>query len=145
MPTALVVDDSKLICMMLTFILKEQGYAVQTVEHGGYALDILRRSTESLVVMLNLAMPVMDGEAVLEAVAEDETLAARHVFVMVTAGEERAGSGRVAALRDYLGVPLVPKPFKPQHIITAIDEAMQRRRDRQDLNTSREYPLCAEE
>lgn len=131
MSSALVVDDSPMICRILSLILQTKGYTVQTVGHGGLALDILRRSREGKIVLLDLCMPRVDGRDVLAAVAEDEALAARHVIIMVTAAYVAATTGDVAALRNYLCVPLVTKPFKPQQIIDEVVEADQRLRDRQ--------------
>ncbi|HEX5441790.1 MAG TPA: response regulator [Ktedonobacterales bacterium] len=136
MPSALVVDEDVGIRKLLTFVLREYDYSVQAAAHGGYALDILRRSGEGMIVTLGLVMPIVNGAAVLEAVAEDETLAARHVFIMVTGCTPGAESGRVAALRNYLGVPLLPKPFTLEQIDEAITEAARRMYDRQGWYTA---------
>jgi CheY-like chemotaxis protein len=129
----LVVDDNPRIRKLLCTVLTMEGYTViQTVEHGGPALDILRASREGLVVLLGLLgllgllMPCVDGEDVLEAVASDEVLTAHHAFVMVTASARRASTGRVAELRERLGVPLIEKPFTIYQILDAVEEASAR-------------------
>lgn len=126
MPTVLVVDDDPGIRLMLSEVLTLEGYAVQTAVHGGLALDILRTSTEGMVVLLGLAMPEVDGEMILEAVAADKELASRHIFIMVTGSRQRAASGRVAALREALGVPFLPKPIEMDQLFDAVEAAARR-------------------
>ncbi len=84
----------------------------------------MRASRDRLVVLLGLMMPYVDGEAVLEAVAADEELANRHAIIMVTASN--ATAGRVAELREQLSVPLIPKPFKFEEILDAVEAAAAR-------------------
>ena len=122
-PTVLVVDDSPIICMLFHAVLTRAGYPVATFEYGGPALEQMRASPQPLIVLLGLVMPAVDGEQVLEAVAADPILAARHRLIMVTASTERASGGRVAALRRQLGVPLIPKPFTVGQILAAVAEA----------------------
>lgn len=124
MPTVLVVDDDCAIRRMLVEILSLEGYPTLTAEHGGRALNILLSSREGMVVLLGLNMPVVDGRVVLEVVARIADLAARHVFVMVTGSVERATTGRVAELRELLGVRLIAKPFTMQQITDAVEEAV---------------------
>lgn len=124
MVPVLVVDDSPGVLALARAMLERQGYAVvATVEHGGPALDQMRASAERLVVLLGLTMPVVDGEQVLEAVAADASLAARHRVVMMTADVERATRGRVAELRRQLGVSLVAKPFTSAQLMQAVEDA----------------------
>jgi CheY-like chemotaxis protein len=122
----LVVDDDPAIRKMLSEVLMLEGYAVQTAEHGGPALDIMRTSPERLLVLLGLVMPCVDGENVLGVVASDEALASRHAIVMMTASARRASTGRVAELRERLGVPLVPVPFTVHQLLAAVEEASAR-------------------
>lgn len=120
----LVVDDDVHIRRMLREALEMEGFTVQTAEHGGPALDIMRASKQSLVVLLGLVMPYVDGQQVLEAVAGDGALAKRHAIVMVTAS--MANTGRVAELREQLDVPLVRKPFTFMQILDAVEYAAAR-------------------
>ncbi|MGO8951641.1 MAG: YgjP-like metallopeptidase domain-containing protein [Ktedonobacterales bacterium] len=123
MPSVLVVDDEPAQRRLLREILTLEGRAVHVARHGGIALRRLRASTQSMVVLLGLMMPEVDGEAVLEALAADETLASRHAFVMMTAATPRANEGRVAELRRQLGIPLISKPFSVSDILDAVEKA----------------------
>jgi CheY-like chemotaxis protein len=108
-------------------VLELEGYAVQTAEHGGPALEIMRASPERLVVLLGLVMPYVSGQEVLETVASDDALK-RHAIVMVTGSN--ATIGRVAELREQLGVPLVAKPFTWEQIANAVEQAIGRLKKR---------------
>jgi CheY-like chemotaxis protein len=125
-PVVLVVDDDPALRRLVREILSLEGRNVQEAQHGGIALEQLRAGSAGMVVLLGLMMPEVDGEAVLEALAADEALAARHSFVMVTAALPRAQDGRVAELLGQLNIPLVSKPFTVTQILSAVENASQR-------------------
>lgn len=124
--TVLVVDDDPAIRNILAEVFALEGYSVQTAEHGGPALDILRTSPVPLIVTLGLIMPEVDGIAVLEAVAADEALARRHAIVVLTGAVGLASEGRVKELRDQLGIPLVGKPFTVDQLLDSVADAAAR-------------------
>lgn len=126
MRSILVVDDEPNIRGMMAEVLMLEGYSVQTAEHGGPALDILRTSPEHLLVTLGLVMPEVDGWAVLEAVAADAELAQRHVIIMVTGNYTAATEGRIQELREALDVPVIPKPFTVEQLLDAVADAERR-------------------
>jgi len=58
----LVVDDEPMIRSSLSRILIRQGFEVTTAENGAEALDLYRDQQHRIrLVMLDMAMPVMDG------------------------------------------------------------------------------------
>jgi CheY-like chemotaxis protein len=122
-PRVLVVDDDRNIRTMFREVLELDGYTVSEAKHGGPALDRMRASAEPLLVLLGLTMPVVDGEQVLEEVAADATLAARHRIIMITGAFERASQGRVAELRRQLDVPLLRQPVKVAELLPAVEAA----------------------
>ena len=56
----LVVEDDPTIRDTIFLVLHEEGYPVQTVEHGAAALRRIRAQTFGLI-LLDMQMPVMDG------------------------------------------------------------------------------------
>ena len=126
MAAALVIDDDLNIRKLLCELLVSEGYIVQSAEHGGPALDILRSTRFRFVVLLGLMMPGMDGEAFLEAVVADETLATRHTYIVVSAAKYVATEGRVRELREQLHAPFIPKPFMFEQIVDAVASAAAR-------------------
>jgi len=119
----LVVDDNLALRTILSAILTQEGYRIQTAEHGGIALDIMRASPDSLVVTLDLNMPEVSGVAVLEAVAADPAGLQRHALILVTASLALATSRHVSALRAQLDIPLVAKPFTVDPLLMAVASA----------------------
>lgn len=56
----LVVDDDAAVRGFVAMVLRAAGYRVLTAAHGGEALECIARQQPDLV-LLDLAMPVMDG------------------------------------------------------------------------------------
>lgn len=125
-PPVLVVEDQLVLRTILSVILREEGYRVQTAEHGGPALAIMRTSPERMLVTLDLIMPYVSGREMLEAVSASKRLADRHALILVTAAVPLATHGRVKKLRERLGIPLVVKPFTVEQLLEAVVEAEQR-------------------
>lgn len=122
-PHVLVVDDAPEICRMLSIVLDWEGYPVSMAYHGGPALVKMFACADPLVVLLGLNMPWVDGAQVLQWVAANPEVARRHRIIMVTGATERASTGRVAELRQQLGVPLIAKPWNDDEILAAVAQA----------------------
>lgn len=91
--TIVVVDDEEAICETLKDVLEEEGYAVALAGDGIEALEILRAMpAPPRMIILDLLMPRMDGNAVLTALRADAALAAIPVVVS-TSDPSRAPSG----------------------------------------------------
>jgi two-component system response regulator MprA len=94
--TIVVVDDEEAICETLKDVLEEEGYAVEVAGDGVEALEILRalcsRMSPPRMVILDLLMPRMDGNAVLTTLKADPALADIPVVVS-TSDPSRAPSG----------------------------------------------------
>ncbi|MFI5272283.1 MAG: two-component system response regulator [Ktedonobacterales bacterium] len=121
----LIVDDDTAIRQTLRSALEEEAYTVLEAGEGRAALRLLRESAEPLVTLLDLRMPVMDGESVLRAVEADPPLARRHAFVVVTANQEALTPASVAML-VRLGVPVVAKPFDLDDLLRVVETASYR-------------------
>jgi CheY-like chemotaxis protein len=125
MVRTLVVDDDKETRDALRFLLEDAGYAVAEAEDGIQTLDALRASPDSLVVVLDLDLPRLDGTGVLREIARDRQLAARHAFVVMTAVSQT----RYQAAEDLcatLSIPLIPKPFDMDVLLDALALVAQR-------------------
>ena len=116
----LVVDANPELCIIVSTVLTDEGYRVQTVGDGRAALDIMRASGTRLLVLLGLRLPYVTGLAVLEAVAANPALARRHAIIMMTGAIGLATHGRVKVLCDQLGIALLAKPFSLQQLLDAV-------------------------
>jgi CheY-like chemotaxis protein len=121
-PTVLVVDDNPTIRLSVVHILTPQGYTVVEAEDGVLGLALLRSAPAPVVMLLDLVMPRLDGAQVLQAVAGDRWLAARHAYVLLTPGDRLLTQGLIGLLRR-LAVPVLWKPCTPSALVTAVAEA----------------------
>jgi CheY-like chemotaxis protein len=104
----LVVDDDPDDRAQTAEVVAAAGYAVVEAENGEVALDLLRAMKElPAAVLLDWQMPRMNGEALLRALREDDTLRAMRVVVV-------SGDARMALPE---GVPFVPKPITGAHLM----------------------------
>jgi CheY-like chemotaxis protein len=105
--TVLVVDDDPEIRESLSELLDFRGYSVLQAENGRRALDVLKRVPPQTpcVVVLDLAMPVLDGHQFLKYRAEDPVL--RHIPVVVVSANPRP-SPPLEGIEAYLQKPLEP-------------------------------------
>jgi CheY-like chemotaxis protein len=79
----LIVEDEEDIREGLASVLSARGYRTMTASNGNEALDLVRRrGLRPSVVVLDLAMPVMDGEEFLASQAGDPMLASVPVVVL---------------------------------------------------------------
>ena len=83
----LVVDDNQVDRLKLTRILQGEGLVVSGAEGGRQALALLREQRFDLV-LLDVAMPEMNGYEVLEAMQADRAL--RDIPVIVISALEEA-------------------------------------------------------
>jgi CheY-like chemotaxis protein len=89
--TILVVEDDRAIRETVVDLLKEEGFAnVSAVRHGREALEYLETATElPALILLDLMMPVMDGESFLRAVQHHPRAVLRSVPIAVLTASRR--------------------------------------------------------
>ena len=113
----LVVDDNRIMRDMVTRSVGMSGLPIAQVRQAGdgkQALDALRAGWTDLV-LLDLNMPVMDGETFLRAVREDVAL--RDTLVVVVSTE--SSGARIERLRG-MGAGFVHKPFTPEALCAEV-------------------------
>ena len=86
-PHVLVVDDSEAILAFTRAVLSAS-YAVSTARNGREGLDLCKRLVPD-IVLLDLSMPEMDGEAVLERLKASTDLSTIPV-VIISSEQQRA-------------------------------------------------------
>ncbi len=104
--TVLVVDDEPTVLALLTRTLESCGYTVLAAEHGEAALELYRRqSTAVSLVVLDMIMPVMGGRECLERLRAIDP----EVRVLLITGYTTDGSAE--ELLRLGAVDLVEKPL----------------------------------
>ena len=107
----LVVDDSAVMRQMVVRTLKMSGLPLGTVleaANGEEGLFVLHDQWVDLL-LLDINMPVMNGEEMLRRVRASPETESLPVIVVSTEGSET----RLAALQE-LGASIVHKPFAPE-------------------------------
>ncbi|MCL4508285.1 MAG: response regulator [Chloroflexi bacterium] len=109
----LVVDDQPSIRAMLEAILSDEGYRVDVAEHGVAALRIALTSPPCLI-LLDLRMPVMDGESF---IAEYRHTGGHRAPILILTAER--GNEHMV---DELGVVgVLQKPFDLAELLDMVD------------------------
>jgi CheY-like chemotaxis protein len=86
----LVVDDDRDVRESLSNLLAAEGYSVLEADNGQNALELLEGGSHfPRVILLDLAMPVMDGRRFLELRAADTML--HRIPVVVVSGNSPSG------------------------------------------------------
>jgi PAS domain S-box-containing protein len=113
--TVLVVDDEEMVRRIAQATLEARGFHVLVAADGRDAIAQARQHNDLAVVLLDLTMPVMDGE---EAI--DEILAARPgVRVIVSTGYERRDA--VARFGRKHVAAFLQKPYTSGQLTEKVD------------------------
>jgi two-component system cell cycle response regulator DivK len=114
-PAILVVDDDEDSRRILMYGLGGAGYRVFFAENGAAAIELCRVVLPSVVIM-DLAMPEMDGYTATRALKADE----RTRDVPVIAWSARVFSADTTELRSAGFDDVLPKPSLPADVIEAV-------------------------
>jgi response regulator RpfG family c-di-GMP phosphodiesterase len=120
-PRILVVDDEKVIRDILSDFLKEEGYAVTTVEDGMAAMEELHRASYNLVIS-DLKMPKMGGLELVQQITE-ESLPVLTVIMTGFGTVETAIEAMKRGAYDY-----ILKPFKVEEVVHIVQRGLDRQR-----------------
>ena len=116
----LVVDDDLMIAQLVEKYLQRAGYRVAIAQDGLTALRLIRELSPALVV-LDLMLPELDGQAVARAARDENEIS----IIMLTALGSTAQ--RIAGLEsgadDYLA-----KPFAPSELVARVRSVLRRSR-----------------
>ena len=116
MPLIVVMDDDAGTKMLVTQVLRKDGYEVMSADNGAEGLALILRYKPDLVVS-DVQMPEMSGFEVLENMRADPEVCATPV-ILLTSLSERAHmrQGMSTGADDYL-----TKPFTPAELQSAVD------------------------
>jgi two-component system chemotaxis response regulator CheY len=109
----LVVDDSAIMRVMLIRTLRMSDLPLDRVYEAGNGVEALEQlaAHQIDVALIDINMPVMNGEQLISAMQADPKLAGVQAIVVSAAGSKRC----VEAL-EARGVRFVHKPFAPEEI-----------------------------
>jgi DNA-binding response OmpR family regulator len=116
-PLVLVVDDDVDSRTLLEMALSMAGYDVATAANGLDALD-MARVRRPRVILLDLAMPVMDGFEFRARQLRDSSLAP--IPVICVSGRHDAD----VASRQMHAAACIPKPFDLDDVLTRVRQLL---------------------
>lgn len=114
--TVLIVEDDPYLRATIDGLLRIDGFDVVAAANGLEALHRLRTERISVIV-LDLAMPIMDGETFLDLKARDPSLAI--IPTVVVSGRE--GAERVGESSSVVSV--LRKPVEFEHLVRVLRAA----------------------
>jgi CheY-like chemotaxis protein len=113
--TVLMVDDQEPVRLFATYALERCGYRVLTADDGQEAVTLFRnRQSEIDMIILDLTMPVMDGDEALDqlrAISRDVPIVISSGFSQATANER---------FRGKLLTGFLSKPYSATTLINTV-------------------------
>ncbi|MBI4317388.1 MAG: response regulator [Chloroflexi bacterium] len=107
----LIVDDEPFILLSLSYLLKHEGYTVETASNGQEGLARLRK-THAPLVFLDVMMPLINGYEVCARIKQDRALAGTYVIMLSARGQTAdREQGLSAGADEYM-----TKPFSPREV-----------------------------
>ncbi|HEY7848770.1 MAG TPA: response regulator [Ktedonobacterales bacterium] len=122
MADVLIADDDADLRATLRTLLEDEGHRVSETSTGQMTLAALRDATVGYIVLLNLAMPDLDGVEVLRTAQRDAALARRHVYVVLSANTGALWNSAQLLIASLDGF-MVRKPFDIDEFTGVIGEA----------------------
>lgn len=122
----LIVDDSPMIRKWITRSLSQIGFAPDQLKeacNGQEALRILKDEKIELV-LLDLHMPIMDGETFTRVVRTDPKFSELEIVIVSTESNE----ARLGELRNLGITNSLRKPFEPDQLQAIVKQVHDRRK-----------------
>ncbi len=114
----LIVEDNVAVARLLEELLTDEGHIVQCTGSGREGLELLRSWLPHLI-LLDMTLPEMDGDAFRAAQLEFGPPASTVPVVLVTgAGDSELSAARIGAFG------LVRKPFDLEELIDVVESAL---------------------
>lgn len=101
-PLVLIVDDDQTLRDLLRELLEDAGYQTATASDGAAGLDALCRAAPDLV-LLDVAMPIMDGLTFLRRRREEQCRPT--VPVVVMSAQQRESEARKLGAQQFISKP----------------------------------------
>ncbi len=121
MKKILIVDDEEDIRDLIVKKLTQNQYAVITASTGQEALFICNTNTPDLI-LLDIAMPGMDGYEVCKKLKEDRVT--KDIPIILLTGKDLDPKGIIEHYRDTGACGYIPKPSTFQELLGKIKEIL---------------------
>lgn len=123
--SVLVVDDDEAIRETLRFLLEDEGYTVHEAASAAEAMDVLQRSQEPIILLVDHLMPGSTGLDFLSKVQQlPNTVELIAPIFMTASAKVQDLTSQAQALDPRIVV--VRKPFDLDELMAAVRECKQR-------------------
>jgi CheY-like chemotaxis protein len=110
--TILLVDDSAMICHIVSQILKDCGYKVLVARNGQEGVELAKKHNPNLIIM-DVEMPVMNGiDATIKIRSEPGTAQTPVIIFTSLSSEEDITRAKEAGCKGFLGKPICKAALK---------------------------------
>jgi CheY-like chemotaxis protein len=117
----LVVEDDADIREALQGYLELQGYQVRAASNGREALEHLEALPRPALILLDMALPVMDGHRVLTTRKANEALAEVPVIILSAGMAAMNPRDRAVYAANYDVAAFLKKPVEPRQLLEVIE------------------------
>ena len=121
----LIVDDVQDLRDSIRYLLEGEGYEVLEATDGRSALATMRASRQPLVVLLDLMMPHMPGDRVIETLIKERAVPGKHAVVLLTASPTTVPRDLHAVLKKHQ-IPILSKTVPLEEIVEEVEQASER-------------------
>ncbi len=122
MPLIVVMEDDAGTRMLVSSVLKKDGYEVLSAENGAQGMELVLEHRPALVIS-DIQMPQLTGIEVLAAIRKDVSVASTPVILLTSLQErEHMRLGMNTGADDY-----ITKPFKPGELRDAVTAQLNKR------------------
>ncbi|NTX04500.1 MULTISPECIES: ATP-binding protein [Myxococcus] len=113
--TVMVVEDEDEVRLGISEILEGRDYKVVPASNGQVALELLRQGLRPGLILLDIRMPVMDGETFYNACREDPALSSIPLLIL------SADAATAVKLTRGGASGFLAKPVQPETLLRAIE------------------------
>lgn len=117
----LIVEDDADISEALQGYLELQGYEVRAASNGKEALAYLETPPRPSLILLDMALPIMDGHRVLTARKANAALAGVPVIILSAGMAAMNPRDRAVYASSYDVAAFLKKPVEPRQLLEVIE------------------------
>ena len=115
-PGVLIVDDETAILDFLRRGLGLYGFTVWTAKNGREAIDLLEKTADIDVVLMDIMMPIMDGYEAMRAIRETERFRSLPIIALTAKAMKGDREKCIeAGASDY-----IPKPVNAEQLLSLL-------------------------
>ena len=102
----LIVEDDLIIRETIKELLEMEGYPVFTAQHGKEGIELLKTLSPPCMILLDLMMPVMNGQEFLEVLRKEASTALCSIPIIVVSAVIDGAKAKELKVTDYIRKPI---------------------------------------